>query len=71
MINVWDYQNAKRIKIICDDGQIFSGSVCIINDVEDEDEDYGLGEDSITLWVNDIQPMTFVQSEIVAIEVLE
>ena len=62
MIKVWDLEFDK-IEIVDIDGQIFQGTVSSINAVEDEDEDYGIKEDSITV-ATAKGLITFGQSEI-------
>lgn len=70
MINVWDYQHANRIKITDIDGQVFTGKVVEVTDVEDESPDYGFGEDSITIEVEG-REISFPQSEILGIDILD
>jgi hypothetical protein len=70
MINIWEYQGAKRISLVSVDGQTLVGTLVAINCVEDEADEYGFNEDSLTLWVKG-QPISIMQSEIAKIEVLE
>lgn len=70
MINVWNYKDAKKIKLIDIDNQIFTGNVYDINDAEDESEDYGFNEDSICLNING-NLVDIRQSEIKSIEILD
>lgn len=73
MINLWQYQNAKKIRLTDVDGSVFVGYVSEITDAEEymfdiDDEDRY--EDGITLKIGDIF-VEFMQSEIKSIEVLE
>ncbi len=70
MINVWDYKDAKRLKILDDEGNYWIGNLGDVNDVGDEDPEYGLKEDSLTLWIQG-RPITIAQSEIKSVEILE
>ena len=70
MINVWDYQEVVgKVKVTCTDGQILTGNMGDVTDVEDE-TDLGFTEDSITLYVKGV-PIGIPQSEIKSIEILE
>ena len=66
MVNIWDYVNAKEIKLTNMKGQEFIGTVMAIFD---KDETYD-EEDSIDVYV-DGEDFGFLQSEIKSIEVLE
>lgn len=69
MINLWEYQNAKKIKIIDIDGQVFIGNIVDITDSEEyASED--ITEDGITISSNDVH-IEFMQSEIKTIEIIE
>lgn len=69
MINIYDYKDSERIRIYATDKKIYEGDVVSLNDAEDEDEDYGLKEDSITIAIGS-RPVTFPISEIASIEEL-
>lgn len=70
MINVWDYQDVEgKVKLTCTDGQVFVGNMGEITDVGEESEDYGFGEDSLTIY-SDRRAIVFPQSEIKSIEIL-
>lgn len=66
MVNLWDFVNAKIVKLTDFNGQEFVGDVVSIFDKE---ETYG-DEDSIDLCVNG-EDIGFMQSEIKNIEVIE
>lgn len=66
MVNIWEFANAKKVKLTNQKGEEFVGTVMAIFDKE---ETYD-GEDSIDLWVNG-EDIGFLQSEIKNIEVLE
>ena len=70
MIDIYKYKDAEKLKIIDIDNKTYIGYLVTINDVEDEDEDYGLKENSITLGIQK-RPVTFPVSEIKSIEILE
>ena len=70
MINVWDYQEIKRIRIVDIDGQVFFGEVIEVTDAEDDSPDYGFGEDSITIESEGHQ-IAFPKSEILSIDILD
>jgi len=70
MIKVWDYQDANIIKITAIDGQVFTGRLIEVTDVEDESPDYGYKEDSITIEAEG-REISFPQSEILSIEILD
>lgn len=69
MIDIYKYKDVDRIKLTDIDDKIWIGNIEGINDVEDEDEELGLKEDSVTLWI-DGKPVTFGISEIKKIEVI-
>lgn len=65
MINIWDYANAKRLRIIDIDGKEYSGNlVCIM-----EKEENGREDDDICIEVGN-EIIGFLPSEIASIEVL-
>ncbi|NLB62007.1 MAG: hypothetical protein GX802_06305 [Clostridiales bacterium] len=70
MVDIWKYQDAKRLIITDIDGVKFIGTLGDLFSVEDEADEYGFDEDNLTLWVNG-QPISFKQSEITKVEVLE
>ena len=74
MINLWQYQEAKRVKIIDVDGEEFIGYVDEITDAEeymyDEDENKNDFEDGITLRIGE-SLVEFMKSEIKSIEIIE
>lgn len=69
MINIWDYSDADVVRITGSDGSIYLGHIEDVTSVEDEDEDVGLKEDSITI-ADGAKGVVLVQSEIASIEVL-
>ena len=69
MIDIYKYKDAKEIEITDIDDEIFVGTLVSVNDVEDEDKDFGLEENSITIAV-DRRPITFPVSEIKSIRVI-
>lgn len=64
MVNVWDFVNAKKVKITDVDGNITVGGVVCVMDSEENGE----GEDDITVQVNKDTIIGFLQSEIKNIE---
>ena len=48
MVNIWDFVNAKKVKLTNMKGQEFIGTVMTIFDKDDTYDD----EDSIDIWVN-------------------
>lgn len=66
MVNIWEFANAKKVKLTNQKGEEFVGTVMAIFDKE---ETYD-GEDSIDLWVNG-EDIGFLQSEIKNLEVLD
>lgn len=74
MINLWDYQEARKIRLVDVDNEEFIGYVIEITDSEeymyDETDDIEAFEDGITLEVGE-KHIEFMQSEIKLIEVLE
>lgn len=66
MVNIWDFVNAKKVKITDVDGNEFSGNVVAIFD---KDETYD-EEDSMDISVNG-KCMGFFPSEIKKIEKIE
>ena len=70
MINIYDCVNAKKIKIIDIDDQVFEGSFDCIDYADNEDPELGFNEDSICIIV-DNQPIGIPQSEIKSIEIIE
>lgn len=69
MINLWQYQDAKRIRIIDIDNQEFIGYVVDITDA-DEFIDDNIGENGITISV-DGNHIEFMQSEIKSINIID
>lgn len=69
MINIYDYKDDDRLRIHAIDKKIYEGNIVSLNDAEDEDEDYGLKEDSITIAIGN-RPVTFPVSEIEKITVV-
>lgn len=67
MVNVWDYVNAKKMKITDIDGREFVGNLIAVMDTEESGE----AEDDITIQVDDVTIIDFLQSEIEKIEVVE
>ena len=70
MINIWDFKDAEIIRITDIEGDVFQGRIIDIIDVGEESEDYGFGEDSICISVNN-RHIVFPQSEIKSIKVIE
>ncbi len=66
MVNIWDYQNANKIKLTDISGKEWVGYVI---DLTDQEEDEEATEDSITIRV-DGDYIGFYESEITSIEVL-
>ncbi len=69
MIDIYKYKDAKGIEITDIDDEIFVGTVVSVNDVDDEDEDIRLEENSVTIAV-DRRPITFPVSEIKTIGII-
>lgn len=66
MINIWDYANENRIKIITVDGKEYDGEIISIDDAEETEEK----EDGITIYTGEYY-MGFLQSEIKEIKIIE
>lgn len=66
MVNIWDYQNANKIKLTDISGKEWVGYVIVLTDQEEDEE---ATEDSITIRV-DGDYIGFYESEITSIEVL-
>lgn len=66
MVNIWEFVNAKKVKITDIDGKEFIGDIVAIFDKEETYDD----EDSIDISVNG-GIIGFMQSEIKNIEVLK
>lgn len=64
MINVWNFVNSKKIKIIDVDGDSFVGDVVCVMDSEEN----GTDEDDITIQVDKDTIIGFSQSKIKEIE---
>ena len=67
MINVWDYANAKRIRVIDIDEREYIGDVVCVMDTEEN----GREEDDISIQVNEKTIIGLLQSEIAKIEVVQ
>ena len=67
MINVWDYTNARRLKIIDIDGKEYVGSLVCVMDAEENGEE----EDDITIQINDDTYIGFLQSKIARIDIVQ
>jgi hypothetical protein len=70
LINVWDYQEAKRLIIITNDNVEHQGPLIDVEAAEDQYDDWGPVEDNITLLIEG-RPMGFRQSEIKKVVVLD
>lgn len=66
MVNIWEFVNAKKVRITDIDGKEFIGDIVAMFDKEETYDD----EDSVDLYVNG-EDIGFLQSEIKNIEVLE
>lgn len=66
MVNIWEFANAKKVKITDIDGKEFIGDIVAMFDKEETYDD----EDSIDISVNDVI-VGFLQSEIKSIEMIE
>lgn len=66
MVNIWDFANAKKVKLTDINGQEFAGDIVAMFDKEETYDN----EDSIDLSVND-SIIGFMQGEIKNIEVIE
>lgn len=60
MINIWNFVNSKKIKIIDVDGDSFIGDVVCVMDSEEN----GTDEDDITIQIDKDTIIGFPQSEI-------
>jgi len=73
MINLWQYKDAKKVKLTDEDGKEFVGYIDEITDAEeyicDEENTENL-EDGITLKIGE-SLVEFMQSEIKSIEIIE
>lgn len=66
MVNIWDYQFAKNVRITCKDGDVYEGPVAHVLDKEDTEEE----EDCICLEMG-TYVLGLYPSEIEKIEYLE
>lgn len=69
MINIWKYQDAKRIRITTNDNEMYDGFIVELTDIG-ERSDLEPQEDGITIYQNGLYIEVY-QSEIKKIEVLE
>lgn len=69
MINLWKYQEAKKIKLTDVDDEVFVGTVLDVTD-SSEYADEEIDEDGITIDI-DGRHIEFMQSEVKEIEILE
>ena len=60
MINVWNYANARKVKITDTDDNVFTGTVICVTDAEEN----GQGEDDISIQVDRNTIVGILQSEI-------
>lgn len=70
MIDIYKYKDANNIEIVDIDNKTFVGTLISVNAVEDEDEDVGLTENSLTIAVEK-RPITFPVSEIKSIRIVD
>lgn len=70
MINIYKYKDADKLRITAVNNEIYEGLLVSVNDAEDEDEDYGLKENSITIAVEGA-PITFTVSDIKNIDIVK
>ena len=69
MINLWKYQEAKKVKLTDVDDEVFVGMVLDVTD-SSEYADEEIEEDGITLDI-DGRHVEFMQSEVKEIEIIE
>lgn len=69
MINLWDYQDAQKVKIVDVDDFEFIGNVIDVTD-SDEYADENIKESGITISF-DGNHVEFMESEIKSIEIIE
>ena len=69
MIDLWKYQEAKKIKLTDVDDEVFVGTVLDVTD-SSEYADEEIDEDGITIDI-DGRHIEFMQSEVKEIEILE
>ncbi len=67
MINVWNFVNAKIVKITDNEGSTFVGNVVCVMDPEEN----GTNEDDITIQLDKDTIIGFPQSEIKDIEAIK
>ena len=67
MVNLWDYADAKRLKITDKDGDEFVGYLVCIEDEEENES----GTNEIVIQTNNDKIIGFTQNEVKNIEVLE
>ena len=67
MVNVWDYVNARKIKITDTSGAEYLGDVVCVMDTDENGEE----EDDITIQTNENTYIGFLQSKIARIEVVK
>ena len=67
MVNVWDYNSARNVRLTCVDGEVYEGLVLEVCESEED----GMQEDSITIEVKDGRIIGFGASEIEKIEQIE
>ena len=67
MINLWNYVNAKKIKITSIDNETFTGNLVCIEDAEEN----GADMDEIVIEIKSDTIIGFLQNEVKSIEVLK
>lgn len=67
MVNIWEFANAKKVKITDIDDKEFIGDIAAIFDKEETYDD----EDSIDIRVDSEHIIGFMQSEIKSIDILD
>lgn len=64
MVNIWEYEFARAVRIVTVRGNIYEGAVVCVDDVKDLDD---TDEDEITIRTADGRFIGFKQSEILKI----
>lgn len=71
MINIWNYKDVNKIRIIDVEDKVFEGKIIDLTDVEEQSKDYGYDEDSITIVTSDNKYIEFPQSDIKKVVILD
>ncbi len=68
VVDIWQYRSGETVRVVCKDGQVYTGWIVAIWDSGELAEEYEDGEDEINIQVDKYTIIGFRPSEIARIE---